>query len=94
MLLGALWGVTSLEIQEVGEGSCAGLLPELAEDDARITDIMRSTCAAAYEVDALDDEAEEDVTCSHLEQGLRWARCVFDELILLVTTVNPHNPGT
>jgi hypothetical protein len=76
-------GVTSPKIQEVGEGSGAGLKPEIKEDGTQITDIMRSSY-----------EGEEAASyCLH-ERGLRWARRAFDELILPVTTVNPLDPGT
>jgi hypothetical protein len=44
-------GVTSSEIQEVGEGSGASLLPELEEEGAQITNLVRSTWASSYEVD-------------------------------------------
>jgi hypothetical protein len=87
-------GVTSTKIQEVGEGSGAGLKPEIKEDGAQITDIMRSTWATAYEAGVSDDEGEEAASyCLH-ERGLGWARRAFDELILPVTTVNPLDPGT
>jgi hypothetical protein len=86
-------GVTSPEIQVVGEISGAGLLAELEKDDARITDIMRSTCASTYEADVSDDEGEKAAGCRRLERGLGWARRVFDELILPVTTVSPLDLG-
>lgn len=57
----------SQEIQEVGEGLGAGLLPETAEGNAWITDFVRSTWSAAWEVDAPDDEDEEAVTYHRLE---------------------------
>jgi hypothetical protein len=45
----------------------AGLLPETAEGNAWITDFVRSTWSAAWEVDAPDDEDEEAVTYHRLE---------------------------
>jgi hypothetical protein len=74
-------GAASSEIQEVVEGLSAGLLPEPKVDDARITDLARSTWAAAFEADAFDDEDEETVVCRSLERGLSWARWAFDEPI-------------
>lgn len=87
-------GVTSPEIQEVEEGSGAGPMPGLEEDGARNTNIVRSTWAATYEADTLDDEGEEAATCPCLEQGLGWARRALDELILPVTSVSPRDLGT
>jgi hypothetical protein len=69
------------------------LLPELEEDDAQITDLVRSTWVAAYDVDTLDDEGEEAAACRNLKRGLGWARRAFDELILPATTVSPLEPG-
>lgn len=93
MFPGALWESPPRKIQEVWEGSGAGLLPELEENGTPITDLVCSTWAATYEVDALDDEGEEAVSCCRLKRGLGWAHRAFDELILPATTVSPLKPG-
>jgi hypothetical protein len=65
------------------------MLPELEEGGARISDLARSTWAAAFEADTSGEEDEETAACRSLERGLLWTRCAFDELILPVTTVSP-----
>lgn len=77
--VGATGGATP-EIQEVEESlgdrlfSGVGLLSEPVEGEARITNLMHSTWAAAREVDTLDDEDEEVVARHCLERGLGCAR--------------------
>lgn len=69
-VLGSAVKSASPEIQAGGEGSGAGLLPEPEEDNAQITNLVRSTWAAAYEADAPGDKDEEAAACHRLG----WAR--------------------
>jgi hypothetical protein len=80
--------VTSLEIQETGEGSGAAQLSEPEEGDARISDLAHFSWVAAFEVSADAAEDEESAACPSLERGLLWAHRAFDELILPETTVS------
>jgi hypothetical protein len=82
-VLGSTAGVTSLEIQEVREGSGAAQLLELEEGDVRISDLARFSWAAAFEADAAIDEDEECAARHSLKCGLLWACRAFDKLILL-----------
>jgi hypothetical protein len=87
-VLGSAAGVASPEIQEAGEGSGAGLLSELEEGSARVSNLARFSWAAAFEVDTSVDEDEESAACRSIERGLLWAHRTFDELILPATTVS------
>jgi hypothetical protein len=81
-------GVTSPEIQEIGEGSGAAQLPEVEEGDAWISDLARFSWAAAFKEDASIDKDEESVARRSLERELLWAHRAFNELILPATMVS------
>jgi hypothetical protein len=87
-VLGSAAGVASPEIQEAGEGSGTGLLSELEEGGAQISNLARFSWATAFEADTSVEEDEESAARCSLERGLLWAHRTFDELILPATTLS------
>jgi hypothetical protein len=79
---------TSLEIQEVEEGTGTALSQGAVSGQALTLELARAPRAAAFEAgdDAEDDE--EAASCNTLEHGLAWARHAFDELILFASSVS------
>jgi hypothetical protein len=54
-------------------------------DEAHTLELACASWAASSGLGADSEDDEEDATCNTLERGMTWARCAFDELILLAT---------
>jgi hypothetical protein len=79
---------TSLEIQEVEEGTGATLSLGAASGEAQALELACTPWEAAFEA---DDDAKDDkevAVCNTLERGLEWAHRSFDKLILPSTLVS------
>jgi hypothetical protein len=79
---------TSLEIQEVEEGSGAALSQGAASGEAQALELACTPWAATFEAGDDTENDEEAAMCNTLERGLAWARRAFDELILPATSVS------
>jgi hypothetical protein len=74
----------SPEIRETEEAG-ASLSQGIVGDEARTLELACASWAASSGLGADSEDDEEDATRNTLERGMTWARCAFDELILLAT---------
>jgi hypothetical protein len=62
--------------------------PGVGSSDAQVLELANASWAAAFEAGDDAGDEEEAMVCNTLERGLAWAHRVFDELILLATSVS------